>query len=261
MDLVEAVTLGFLQGVAEWLPISSQGLVTLVSKIVYGQSFERSLATAVWLHIGTLIAASIYLRNELAEAVSGIFKEGPGRRLLMFMAVATASTAATAVPILIGLRNLAIPDSIFMVSIGFLILSVSLIPRKSRKEDRIPKLDLKTAVIVGLIQGLSIVPGVSRSGVTMSTLLVLGFNLHNALKLSYLISIPAVLGAQISLPFLLGVREVGWENIVGAAVAMLSGLLTISFMLKVSLQHDIKIVAVPLAAFLIITGLLLNYGG
>lgn len=261
MNLPDAILLGVLQGFAEWLPISSEGLVTLVSKIIYGQSFERSLGLAVWLHVGTLLAACIYLRKDLYSAALGLLKDGPGRRLLVFMSMATTATALTAVSLLLSLRNLSIPDSLFTLAVGFLIIVVSLAPRRNRLNHNGSDLNYTAAVAVGLVQGVSIIPGVSRSGVTITALLILGFSLRNALKLSYMLSIPAVAGAQVSLPLFLGVREISLEMVAGAAAAMATGSVTIKFMLDLSVKHDVRKLAVYLGILLVIAGFLLYVAG
>ncbi|MDW8359910.1 MAG: undecaprenyl-diphosphate phosphatase [Candidatus Caldarchaeum sp.] len=261
MNVFDALLLGVLQGLAEWLPISSEGLTTLVVKTVYGQSFERALGTSIWLHVGTLLAACLYFRRDLASMVLGLFEEGQGRKLLKFLTLATLASAATALPALTLLRQVVVPDSLFTISIGLLILSVSLLSKTIKAKSNRTEVNYQAAVIVGLVQGLSIIPGISRSGVTIAAFLILGFGLFDSLRLSYLLSIPAIAAAQVALPAFLGFTHVEFELVAGAAAAMVVGLATIGFMLKASLKTEFRAFTAAAGGLIFAAGLLLLYLG
>jgi undecaprenyl pyrophosphate phosphatase UppP len=79
MNIFDYILLGVLQGFTEWLPVSSEGVITLFSKLVYGQTLERSLGLAVWLHTGTLAAAAAYFRGDLLKMVKPIFGKRRGQ--------------------------------------------------------------------------------------------------------------------------------------------------------------------------------------
>lgn len=230
---LEALTLGLIQGLAEWLPISSEGLTYMTSRNVFGRGYQESLETAIWLHMGTLIAALIYFRNEIPSIMAGFWSEGEGRRLLKFLILSTLSTAVTGIPLLLILRQLPIPDTISSLTIGIILILMSLMRRRNNQPLDGDISDRK-AVITGLAQGLAIIPGVSRSGVTVITLLAQKTGLTQSLRLSFLMSIPATAAAQIALPILLTPPSITPATIISLASATIVGLLTMKILINLS---------------------------
>ncbi|MEM0440999.1 MAG: undecaprenyl-diphosphate phosphatase [Candidatus Caldarchaeum sp.] len=257
MDFSEAVLLGVLQGMAEWLPVSSEGLVSLVSKLYYGRSLESALAAAIWLHVGTFFSALIYLRSDIAKIMTGFRKQGEERRLLIFLVAATASSALTALPIVFFLRELSIADWLFTVAVGLLLLLTGLLPRKALRTNWVES--ASHGWVIGLVQGLSIIPGVSRSGVTITTLLLLGAPTYHAFRLSYLMSIPVVAGAQILLPLFFGVQVFTSEMLVGAVAAFVTGFLMMKMLLTASAKLDHRVFMIPLGAAIFFIGILMVF--
>lgn len=257
MDFSEAVLLGVLQGLAEWLPVSSEGLVSLVSKLYYGRSFETALASAIWFHIGTLFSAVIYLRSDVVNVLAGFWKHGYERRLLLFVVAATAGSAATALPIVLFIRELRVSDWLFTFVVGLFLVFTGLLPRKAVRSSWAE--NVSNGLVVGLIQGLSIIPGVSRSGVTITALLLLGAPTHSAFRLSYLMSIPVVAGAQIMLPLFFEMHVLTLEMIVGAAAAFVTGFLTMKILLTASSKLDHRVFMIPLGAGITLLGVLMAF--
>ncbi len=230
---LEALTLGLIQGFAEWLPISSEGLTYMTARNIFGRGYQESLETAIWLHMGTLVAAIIYFRNEIPSIIAGFWREGEGRRLLKFLILSTLSTAVTGIPLLMILRQLQIPDTISSLTIGIILILMALM----RRRNNLPldgDISNRKAVITGLAQGLAIIPGVSRSGVTVITLLAQKTGLTQSLRLSFLMSIPATAGAQIALPVLLTPPSITPATIVSLASAAIVGLLTMNILINLS---------------------------
>ncbi len=260
MNIFDYILLGVLQGFTEWLPVSSEGVITLFSKLVYGQSIERSLGLAVWLHTGTLAAAAAYLRGDLLNIVRPVFGIEGDRQLTYFIIVATAASALTAVPTFLLLRSLSIPDGAFTLLVGLCLIAVALLQRGQAYSKTRP-LDFAVATAAGLVQGLSIIPGVSRSGVTVTALLFFGFGLNRALRLSYLMSIPAVAGAQLLLPILLGEGVLDWAMFAGALAAALTGFVTIKSLLKLAGSGHTLLFTYLLGFTLVFLGLLMEVSG
>ncbi|MDW8083939.1 MAG: undecaprenyl-diphosphate phosphatase [Candidatus Caldarchaeum sp.] len=253
MDFSEAVLLGLLQGFAEWLPVSSEGLISLVSKLFFGRGLETALASAIWLHVGTLFSALVYMRREVWLVARGFVEKGRGRRLLIFLLIATAGSAATALPVFMAFRQVLVSDWLFTVLVGLFLILTGLMPRKplfSGVDENI-----KTGIVVGLIQGFSIIPGVSRSGITISALLLLGAPPHEAFRLSYLMSIPVVAGAQVLLPLLLEVSTLTGEMLVGAAASFVAGLLTMKLLLTASAKLNPRLLMIPMGCLIFSLGL------
>jgi undecaprenyl-diphosphatase len=260
MNIFDYILLGVLQGFTEWLPVSSEGVITLFSKLVYGQTLERSLGLAIWLHTGTLAAAAAYFRGDLLKMVKPVFGREGDRQLTYFIVVATAASALTAVPMFLFLRSLSIPDGAFTLFVGLCLIAIALLQR-GQAYFKTGSLEPAAATATGLLQGLSIIPGVSRSGVTVTALLFFGFGLNRALRLSYLMSIPAVAGAQLLLPILLGGGVLDLGMFAGALAAALTGFVTIKSLLKLAGSGHGRLLTYLLGFALVFLGLLMELSG
>ena len=197
------VILGIVQGISEWLPISSKTQVIIASNVLFGLSFTQGYALGLFLEAGTFIAATYYFRKEVWKVLRALAGRGDdeGRTLLKFLVVVTVFTAVVGVVIYKTVSEsysgpvLGIP----MIALGCVLLGdATLITlAKSRYEPTkgIRDLSLKELVAIGLVQGVAAFPGVSRSGVTVSAMLLLGINPKDSFKLSFLALIPASIGA------------------------------------------------------------------
>ncbi len=241
MDIIQAIVLGIVQGITEWLPVSSSAhLVILQHLFGYG----NSVAFDIMVHGGTLLAVVLYfwrdfvmlLRNLVFTFVD-IFKIGrkafyrdEDRMMTWYIVLAT-------VPIVIV--GLALQDyieeifnSLLLVGVALLITGFWLIStaRKSGKGD----VTLKTAMWIGLAQSAAIIPGISRSGSTISTGMLLGVDKARAARFSFLLSIPAIGGAfALELLSIPAHDMFSLPNIVGFIASFTVGLATIHFLLGV----------------------------
>jgi len=200
MDGLTAFLLGALQGVAEWLPISSEGWLYIISVFLLGMDPTRSLTSALFLHLGTSIAAVLVLRSEIKEAFFGSKLKGK-RGLRLFLLSATIISGAVGLPLYLYLRDFLLTFSgsgeILALMTGFLLIAVGMILKfVSSHQARKASFSIRQGVFVGLLQGLSVLPGISRSGITLAALVLLGFG-KDSLKLSFLLGIPVTLGASL----------------------------------------------------------------
>ncbi len=225
MDFLQAVVLGVLQGVFEWLPVSSQGQTIGIAVGFFGISSAEALKHAVFLHAGTLLAAAIYFRKEIIQIISGQLSETRN-----FIFVAVPATAVTALPSYLLLKSFLFSSFALLVLIGLLLLFTGFIQRIKPKGIN-GELNRKNSVLLGLAQGFSVLPGVSRSGITSSALLLRGFSPEKAFRLSFLLSIPSVFLAEISFGFLEGF-SFEFNSLVALAFAFAFGLLSIDLLLK-----------------------------
>ena len=259
MDYLQAILLGAVQGIAEWLPVSSQGVVTLVNKLIFKTPYQEAVSTAVWLHTGTLLASLIYFRDEIKKIIISAFSEKADKQLVRFLAISTAATFPIAFLLLRVIIRLEPPDNVLTVMIGVLLLGVYLTRRLSTEfQNRQRYLSSRAAVITGFIQGLAAIPGVSRSGVTITALLYQGADLREALKISYLMSIPVTAGAQLFLPIAggtLSINPVGVFSLVSATVV---GYFTIRFLIKFSEKTDLMKGTLILGVVVILVGIFLT---
>ena len=260
MDFFQAIVLGIIQGVTEWLPVSSKAMVSLAGKMFFGIPFQDALATAVWLHTGTLIAATIYFRKDIIALCRSVLDAKSDKSEVIFLAVATAITGIIGLPLFIIALNVSIPDWIFTLLMGMLLLCMAML-QKDRKSDATGSPNVKNALIVGFAQGLAAIPGISRSGTSLAALLGEGFPLEDAFRMSFLMSIPAVLGIEVALPFIKGGFRISPELLAGSAAAGLVGFFTMGMMLEIAKRKDfykvtlaLGVLITALAAVIFLTG-------
>lgn len=212
--IIKHIILGSLQGIFEWLPVSSEGIVSLTLINVFREPFSKSVTLALWLHLGTLLAVTVYFWRDLRELVSHIpefFKHATERKnekgkLIFFLFVTTLITGLVGAMIL----QFAFESDLFGLRatflIGFFLIITGLLQRRARRSasfKTVGDLNMSDAILLGLLQGLAVLPGLSRSGLTVSAFLFRGYDDRDALRISFLMSIPAVAG----LAFLLGLKE------------------------------------------------------
>jgi undecaprenyl-diphosphatase len=252
MDLFSAIVLGMIQGITEWLPVSSKAMVSLAGKMFFGLSYQDALATAVWLHTGTLLAAIIYFRKDIIALCRSVLDKKSDKSEAIFIIVATIMTGIIGLPLFIIALNVSIPDWTFTLIMGLLLLCMGIL-QINRKSAANAAPNVKNALIVGLAQGLAAIPGISRSGSSLAALLGEGFPLDAAFRMSFLMSIPAVLGIEVVLPFIKGGFLVSPELIAGSAAAGLVGFFTMGMMLDIAKRKDFY--KVTLALGVLITAL------
>jgi undecaprenyl-diphosphatase len=223
--MLDLVALGALQGLLEWLPVSSKAFVMLASSLV---GFTKPLDFAIFLHLGTLIAVVTYMRGDIARL---------DRKGLRFLAIATAGTALVGVPLYFVVKSVSWSfGALPLVLIGAALLLTGFLVRKRVTVKAKGALSDKDAALAGLAQGFAMIPGVSRSGITLFALLSRGYGGELALKLSFLMSIPAVVGVN-ALEALNGV-PLQAEYLAPLAAAAVVGYVTIGVLLRVARKVD-----------------------
>ena len=249
MTYIQAAILGLAQGLSEFLPISSSGHLALL-QYFFGINADNVLPFAVLLHFGTLVSVFIVywkdivdLIKELGAVIKDIFtgkglriNANPTRRLGFMIIVATIPTAV--IGLLFNDLFNAMYLSLVAIGIGLLITGTILViaERMGKSNKTVKEMKFRHAVFVGLMQGVAICPGVSRSGSTLFGGLISGLNREFAVKFAFLISIPSILGSVIleapdAFREGLDISLVG-PVIAGVVVAAISGLFAIKAMIK-----------------------------
>ncbi len=194
-DWLQALILGAVQGLTEFLPVSSSGHLVLLQKW-FGEDFFAAGDEVLFdlvLHFGTLLPVLFFYRADLV----GMVKNADERRLGWMVLVATVPTGMIG----LGLEDQfeALFSSVGPVCVGLLITAALLVSTHfiPAAQDGGKLLTWQMALIIGLVQGLAITPGISRSGSTIAIALVLGLSREHAARFSFLASVPAILGAVI----------------------------------------------------------------
>ncbi|MFB3787657.1 MAG: undecaprenyl-diphosphate phosphatase [bacterium] len=267
MTVFEALLLGILQGFTEFLPISSDGHLTLAETYFHFQA-SRFLFFDVLLHAATLIAVCIFYRRRLLELIQVLltwFSKEPrsperdyDKNLIRAITVSTIVTGA--IGIIFRDQFALVRDYLWGVGLSFILTGVMLTatrwapPQKENPEFRIPGSIWVFAVILGVAQAVAILPGVSRSAMTISSALLLGMSRVTAVEYSFLICIPAILGAcLLELPH--AEITVGWEAaLVGFISSLISGMIFLWFLVWIVRKghfHQFAYYVIPLGLYLL----------
>lgn len=211
MDFYHALTLGIVQGLTEFLPISSSGHLVLFQALLGLE--EPELLFDIAVHVGTLVAVCLFYFRDIKRVVRMLFsksvwsdngggfgkqiKKTPEIRLFFLIIVGTIPTVC------LGLAFRPIADTLFssIRIVGFMLVITGLVLWLTRRTPatgrRTGELTLRDALYIGVVQGLAILPGISRSGSTIAIGLLRGINRETAARYSFLLSIPAILGALV----------------------------------------------------------------
>ncbi len=262
MSVIEAVIYGIIQGIAEFLPISSSGHLALAQNF-FGTQAENSFAFNIALHLATLLSVCVVFRKDVLALITGFFslvkklftgklKQGldSGEKLFLMLCVATLP--------LVPVKLLGLDETVEAISTVSWIIGILLIINGTMLfvSDRLKQTELKAEnggylrpLGVGIVQALiGIMPGISRSGSTITGGRIFGFSREEAVRFSFLMSIPAILGACVTeLPDLFS--EGMAENmlvpvIVGAVVAAVVGFFAIKLLQYISKNKGFAVFSV-----------------
>ncbi len=245
--MIEVFILGIVQGIIEWLPLSSEGATIAVKNIFFPdeQSLNDLIQLSLFLHLGTFFAALIYFKKEVLKLIKNIFqpreKDPENRKILWFLIISTPISGAlgfSLLTILKGFEEVLVAGSVYInILIGLMLLITAFLqmrPARTKQPKGSTEIRLKDSILLGVVQGFAVIPGLSRSGLTVSTLLLRNFNDVLALKLSFLMSLPIVLAGNIVLNMGMFQEGITSEIIIALVASFLAGLLTIHLLLKVA---------------------------
>jgi undecaprenyl-diphosphatase len=254
----QALIMGIVQGLTEFLPVSSSGHLVIVPHLLgWTDPFITSLAFSVMLHLGTLVALLVYFRADwlvIIPAGVGSLRErslgtDPNRKLAWLLVVATIP-AVIAGPILNDRLEAAVrtaEDVAIALVIGAAILWLA--DQVGRKVDGIEKVTFPLALVFGLAQSIALVPGISRAGMTISAGLFAGLTREAAARFSFLMATPIIAGAGVFEARKLVTGEAGvpvqaGPLVVGMVAALVAGLAAIHLMLRYLRTHSYGIFVV-----------------
>lgn len=252
MDILEILVLGFIQGVAEFLPISSSAHL-IIFRDIFGIGAEISanmeLTFDIALHFGTLLAIGVFFFWDFIRMIQKGFTKGikdDDGKILWYLVAATIPAAIVGVlfeePIEDIVRSNYVVIAIALAVMGIIIY---LADKYSKETKTIKKMNLKDAILVGCSQVFALIPGFSRSGTTIAAGRVLGLDRESAARFSFFLSAPVVLGAVLLQLIKGSTLNVIMANlgtfVLGILVSFIVGLLCIKYLLKYLQKHNFKI--------------------
>lgn len=252
MNFIQAILMGIVQGLSEFLPISSSAHLVFTSNfykvmknIPIVQSSNEEVFFDIMVHLGTLIAVLIFFRKDIMNILKAMWHALKNKdwsdkeaKLGLYICVGTIITIVLALPINEIAEKLVYKPAIvggLLFITGFTLLYSEY---KSKKlEKKTDNVDLKTSILIGLAQGLAALPGFSRSGWTIATGLFCGLDRITSARYSFLLSIPIILGASMVYPLVkIDVAEAvgyNWSAIIaGTIVSGITGYLCIKYFMK-----------------------------
>jgi undecaprenyl-diphosphatase len=255
MQLLDALILGLTQGLTEFIPVSSSGHLILVGHFLGFQYSGLAFDTA--LDVGTLLALYLFFARDFVEMAHDLVKGGPKRQQAVYIAAATVPGVVIGV-LIQHLAETAFRSSqlvaINLIWVGILMWAVD---RWSRHELTMSEVTLPRALTIGVAQALALVPGVSRSGITITTGRALGLTRVSATRFSFLLSAPIITGATLKV--LVGgdslhqMAAAPWLFVVGIVAAFMSGYVAIKFLLNYLSKHGLGV----FAAYRIVVGVVI----
>lgn len=240
LTLIEVFILAVIQGLTEWLPVSSSGHLVIVQTVL---GLDTPLIFDVMLHVGTLIVVLTVFRKDILEIIKALVKgdfETEGGKLALFIAVGSVPIA------IIGFVFYGFLKSLFsnLVAVGLALLITGWVLFFSEKRIGNRKIGILDSLLIGLAQGVTIIPGISRSGVTVATGLLRRVDKAIAFKYSFLLSVPAVIGATV-----MESRELVAGNVnmvplfLGTTISMIVGYVSLKLLQKIVMNEKIHLFA------------------
>lgn len=263
MSFIQAILMGIIQGLSEFLPISSSAHLVFTSnfyKVIKGieivQTSNEEVFFDIMVHLGTLIAVLIFFRKDIANILKAMWNAVKTKdwsdkeaKLGLFIMLGTVITVFLALPINEVAEKLVYSPAIVGILLFITGFALLYSEYKSKKiEEKKCEVDLKTSIFMGIAQGLAALPGFSRSGWTIATGLFFGLDRVTAARYSFLLSIPIILGASMVYPLIkIDVHEAvqyNWTAIIaGTIVSAVVGYLCIKYFMKFISKFSLAIFA------------------
>jgi undecaprenyl-diphosphatase len=261
--IIQALVMGIVQGLTEFLPVSSSGHLIIVPWLFgWDDAFITSLAFSVMLHLGTLIALLVYFRDDWLRLIpAGLvairdrsFRDDPDRRLAWLLAMATIPAVIVGVALNDPIENAFREARLVAVTLVIGAAILYLADRLGSKTRTVESISFPLALGIGAAQALALVPGVSRSGISISAGLFAGLDRESAARFAFLMATPITAGAGLWELRKVLAGEAGVDLpivplLAGMIAALVSGLLAIAFLLRYLRTHGLGIFVVYRLAF------------
>lgn len=245
MSIIEAIVLGLIQGLTEFIPISSSGHLVIAQTLFSGDSSHLFLE---WINIGTLLALLVYFRARIVAITVDIFKNKNIRlaRNILITAVPAGVVGFIFADFIASTPffNNAFTVVFTLAIIGVVMIVLERLPKASGVSSG-EKLSSTRALVIGLAQILALIPGVSRSGSTIVTGRLMGLKAAEAAEYSFLASLPIMFGVTLKLLISSSDRQYFLDNAamltLSNALAFISGLVAVGFLMKYLASHSLVV--------------------
>jgi len=266
MDIISIIVLGLVQGITEWIPISSKTQDTFVYLRLLNGDPNAVVPILLYLHLGTVIAAAIYFRKEIMELILGFVKRPAELRAhadgrIGFLFTALLFTGVVGVPLLL-IEKKFFPSLdagllFVLMGVGLAVTGAMLMVQKGVKLRKIEGVGWKDGILTGLLQGFSVLPGISRAGTSTSGLIYRGFDSESSFHLSFLLSIPTVVFAEMLLSVNGSLASFPvTDGLLLVFFSFVFGYLTLDALLKIVRRANLAYVALALGLLMIAAGLM-----
>lgn len=244
MSIFESIILGLVQGLTEFIPVSSSGHL-VIAQALFGHASDHLLIQT--LDIGTVLALIIFFRHKLLNLAREVFVKRNFRLLrnILIAAIPAGLVGLALANVIENSTLLGLPHvvAIGLISVGIVMIFVDTMPKKSAVKDG-ESLPVSRALVIGLAQTLALIPGVSRSGSTIVAGRLMGLNPQKAAEFSFLVSIPIMLGLIGKLLIKHNDRTYMLTHlqpvVIGNIAAFISGLLAVGFLMKFLSTHGLR---------------------
>lgn len=252
MEILDAIILGIIQGLTEFLPVSSSGHLELGKAILGSNAMPKeSLLFTVVLHFATALSTIVIFRKDIVEIFSGLFKAISTRTWTEEAKFSSKIIVSMIPAVIIGYKYERVFEQLFGNNIllvgAMLIVTAVLLFLADRAKRTHKKVGLLDALIIGVAQGIAMLPGISRSGATISTSVLLGIDKTKAARFSFLMVVPLIFG-KIAKDIIAGEIDYTSTNFtylsVGFIAAFISGLFACTWMIKIVKQSKLSYFAI-----------------
>jgi undecaprenyl-diphosphatase len=253
MDWIEALVLGIIQGLTEFLPVSSSGHLEL-GKAIFGNDAlpQESMFMTVMLHGATALSTIVIFRKEIWEIILGLFQFKWNEQTIFSVKIIVSMIPAAIVGVVFNEQIESLFDGNIILVAFMLLVTGGLLFLADKAKTTKKGVSFVNALLIGISQAIAIMPGISRSGATISTSVLLGIDRTKATRFSFLMVVPLILGKMaqdlLSSDFTLS-SEMVFPTTVGFIAAFITGLFACSWMIK--LVRNSKLTYFALYCFII----------
>ena len=244
MEIINAIILGIIQGLTEFLPVSSSGHLEITKAILgEGKVGEESLLMTVVLHFATALSTIIIFRKDLIEIFLGLFQFKNNEAFQFSLKIVLSMIPATLVGVFLNDEIEALFGGALTLVGSMLLITGLLLLLADRAKASEKQVEVKDAILVGISQAIAILPGISRSGATISTAVILGIDKEKAARFSFLMVVPLIFG-KMAKDFFSGEISATDTNFlvlfIGFIFAFLTGMLACKWMIKLVKSSQLK---------------------